>query len=90
MILTKTVKGYGMGLAGEGQNTTHSQKKMGTEALAAVANRVTIPVTESQLEKAEYYKPAADSEEMKYLHERRQALGGSTGGGNSSNSSGSQ
>ena len=76
LILTKTVKGYGMGPAGEGQNTTHSQKKMNMEALDAFAKRFNIPVTDQQIEKAEYYKPAEDSEEMKYMQARREALGG--------------
>ncbi|MFV2004943.1 MAG: pyruvate dehydrogenase (acetyl-transferring), homodimeric type [Gammaproteobacteria bacterium] len=76
LILTKTVKGYGMGEAGEGQNATHSQKKMNMEALSAFAKRFNIPVTEEQIEKAEYYKPAEDSAEMKYMQERRHALGG--------------
>ena len=76
VILTKTVKGYGMGEAGEGQNTTHSQKKMDIEALAAFAKRFNIPLTEEQVEKAEYYKPAEDSPEMQYMNERRKALGG--------------
>ncbi len=76
VILTKTVKGYGMGVAGEGQNTTHSQKKMNIEALSAFAKRFNIPLSNEQIEKAEYYKPAADSPELKYMHERRQALGG--------------
>ncbi len=76
VILTKTVKGYGMGEAGEGQNTTHSQKKMNVEALKAFTRRFDIPLSEEQVEKAEYYRPADDSEEIKYLQERRKALGG--------------
>ncbi len=76
LILTKTVKGYGMGEAGEGQNTTHSQKKMNIDALAAFAKRFNLPLSDEQIEKAEYYKPAEDSAEMQYLHERRKALGG--------------
>ena len=76
VILTKTVKGYGMGEAGEGQNTTHSQKKMNIEALKAFGQRFSIPLSEEQIEKAEYYKPAEDSEEMQYMHKRRKALGG--------------
>ncbi len=76
LILTKTVKGYGMGEAGEGQNTTHSQKKMNMAALDAFAKRFNIPVTQEQIEKAEYYKPAEDSAEMKYMHAQRKALGG--------------
>jgi pyruvate dehydrogenase E1 component len=76
LILTKTVKGYGMGEAGEGQNTTHSQKKMNQEALEAFAKRFNIPVTEEQIENAEYYKPAEDSAEMQYMHAQRKKLGG--------------
>jgi len=76
VILTKTVKGYGMGPAGEGQNTTHSQKKMNIEALKAFAGRFNIPLTDEQIEKAEYYKPAEDSPELQYMHAQRKALGG--------------
>ncbi len=76
VVLTKTVKGYGMGLAGEGQNTTHSQKKMGTEALATFAKRFNIPLTDEQISKAEYYKPAEDSAEMQYMQAQRKKLGG--------------
>ncbi len=76
VILAKTVKGYGMGEAGEGQNITHSQKKMGEAALRHFRDRFNIPIPEDQLASAPYFKPAEDSEEMKYLHERRQALGG--------------
>ena len=76
LILAKTVKGYGMGEAGEGQNITHSQKKMAEDQLAKFAERFDIPVSESQIAGAELYKPADDAPEMKYLHERRKALGG--------------
>ena len=76
VILTKTVKGYGMGEAGEGQNTTHSQKKMNVDALRAFTKRFNIPLTEEQIENAEYYKPEPDSEEIKYMQARRKALGG--------------
>jgi len=76
VILTKTVKGYGMGEAGEGQNTTHSQKKMDADALATFAERFNIPLNDEQIAKAEYYKPAADSEEMQYMHAQRKKLGG--------------
>ena len=76
VILTKTVKGYGMGLAGEGQNITHSQKKMTIDALKAFRQRFDIPLSEEQVENAEYYRPAEDSEEMQYLNDRRKALGG--------------
>jgi len=76
VILTKTVKGYGMGLAGEGQNITHSQKKMDIDALKAFRQRFDIPLSEEQVEKAEYYRPAEDSEEIQYLKNRRKNLGG--------------
>ena len=76
LILAKTVKGYGMGEAGEGQNITHSQKKMAEDQLTKFAERFDIPVSESQIAGAELYKPADDAPEMKYLHERRKALGG--------------
>jgi pyruvate dehydrogenase E1 component len=76
VILAKTVKGYGMGEAGEGQNITHSQKKMGEEALKAFRDRFNIPIPDDQIASAPFYKPAVDSPEMKYLHARREALGG--------------
>ncbi|MDM8547297.1 pyruvate dehydrogenase (acetyl-transferring), homodimeric type [Candidatus Venteria ishoeyi] len=76
VILAKTVKGYGMGIAGEGQNITHQQKKMGMEALTAFRDRFNIPVSDEELPNAPFYKPAEDSPEMQYLHERRKALGG--------------
>jgi len=76
VILAKTVKGYGMGEAGEGQNTTHSQKKLGVDALVRVAERFDIPVTKKDAEELNFYKPAEDSEEITYLKERREALGG--------------
>jgi pyruvate dehydrogenase E1 component len=76
VILAKTVKGYGMGVAGEGQNITHSQKKMGEAALKAFRDRFNIPIGDDIIGSAPFYKPPADSPEMKYMHERRQALGG--------------
>lgn len=76
VILTKTVKGYGMGEAGEGQNTTHSQKKLDAENLLNFRDRFNIPITKEQAENAEYYRPADDSEEMQYLQDRRKELGG--------------
>ena len=76
VILAKTVKGYGMGEAGEGQNVTHSQKKMGEEALKAFRDRFNIPVTDSQISDVPFYRFDEDSEEMKYLRARREALGG--------------
>ncbi len=76
VILAKTVKGYGMGEAGEGQNITHSQKKMGEESLRHFRDRFNIPIPDDQIASAPYFKPPADSAEMRYLHERRAALGG--------------
>jgi len=76
VILAKTVKGYGMGVAGEGMNITHSQKKMGETALRGFRDRFNIPISDDQLNATPFYKPAADSPELKYLQERRAALGG--------------
>ncbi|MCP5301417.1 MAG: pyruvate dehydrogenase (acetyl-transferring), homodimeric type [Chromatiaceae bacterium] len=76
VILAKTVKGYGMGEAGEGQNITHSQKKMGEEALRAFRERFNIPIPDDQISSAPFFKPPADSAEMAYLHKCREALGG--------------
>jgi pyruvate dehydrogenase E1 component len=76
VILAHTVKGYGMGAAGEAQNRTHSQKKMDTEEMKHFRDRFNIPLSDEQVERAEYVKPDPDSEEMQYMHERRKALGG--------------
>ena len=76
VILAKTVKGYGMGVAGEGMNITHSQKKMGEAHLKAFRDRFNIPIPEDRIAAAPFYKPAPDSEELKYLQARREALGG--------------
>ncbi len=76
VILAKTVKGYGMGAAGEGQNITHQQKKMGEDALLAFRDRFNIPLTDEQARNAEYVHPDPESREIKYLQERRAALGG--------------
>ena len=76
IILAKTVKGYGMGAAGEGQNTAHQQKKMDMDAIREFRDRFNIPVSDKNLDDVPFYKPAADSEELEYLQERRKALGG--------------
>ncbi|MFI0400434.1 MAG: pyruvate dehydrogenase (acetyl-transferring), homodimeric type [Thiolinea sp.] len=76
VILAHTVKGYGMGAAGEGQNRTHQQKKLTNEEMIAFKNRFNIPLSDEDAAEAKYYRPADDSEEIKYLHERRKALGG--------------
>ena len=76
VILAKTVKGYGMGKIGEGKNTTHQQKKMDIDSIRQMRDRFNIPVPDDKLEDLPFYKPAPDSPEMKYLLERRAALGG--------------
>lgn len=76
VILTKTVKGYGMGEAGEGQNITHSQKKMGERALKAFRDRFNIPINDEEIAEAPFYKFAEDSEEMQYMRKQREQLGG--------------
>ena len=77
VILAKTVKGYGMGDAGEGQNTTHQQKKMNEDALKAFRNRFGIPISDEVIGQAPFFKPAEDSAEMTYLRTRVAAMGGS-------------
>jgi pyruvate dehydrogenase E1 component len=77
VILAKTVKGYGMGEAGEGQNITHQQKKMGEAALKEFRDRFDLPISDEQLKEIPFLKFAEDSVEMKCLRERRAALGGS-------------
>ena len=76
VILAKTVKGYGMGEAGEGQNITHSQKKMGEDALKAFRDRFNIPISDDDISEAPFYKFAEDSEEMQYMRKSREKLGG--------------
>ncbi|MDD5035206.1 MAG: pyruvate dehydrogenase (acetyl-transferring), homodimeric type, partial [Methylococcaceae bacterium] len=76
VILAKTVKGYGMGRPGEGLMGAHQQKKMDEEALKAFRDRFKIPIPDEQIADAPFYKPAEDSPEIQYLHQRRQALGG--------------
>ncbi len=78
LILAKTIKGYGMGASGEGQNTAHQAKKMDVESLKKFRTRFGIPVTDDQIDSGNlpYYRFPEDSEEMRYLRERRQALGG--------------
>ncbi|EHR71068.1 pyruvate dehydrogenase E1 component, homodimeric type [Burkholderiales bacterium JOSHI_001] len=76
VLLVKTVKGYGMGKAGEGKNTAHQTKKLSDEDIRYMRDRFNIPISDGDLPKIPFYKPADDTPEMKYLHERRQALGG--------------
>ena len=76
VILAKTVKGYGLGEAGEGKNITHQQKKLNEEELEYFRQRFDIPVSSEAVSKINFYLPAPDSEEMKYLRARREAMGG--------------
>jgi pyruvate dehydrogenase E1 component len=76
VILAKTVKGYGMGAAGEGQMIAHQAKKMGLEALKQFRDRFNIPVSDADLPNLPFLKPDENAPEMKYMRERRKALGG--------------
>src|ERR1700751_2630716 len=76
IILAKTIKGYGMGEAGEGKNITHQQKKVNDEELSLFRSRFGIPIPDDELHNAPFYRPADDSAEIKYMHERRKQLGG--------------
>jgi len=76
VILAKTVKGYGLGEAGEGRNIAHQQKKLNEEELLEFRSRFGIPISDEEVAQAPFYRPAEDSIEMKYLRERREALGG--------------
>jgi pyruvate dehydrogenase E1 component len=76
VLLIKTVKGFGMGKAGEGKNNVHQTKKLTDEDIKYMRDRFNIPVPDSELSKIPFYKPADDTPEMRYLHERRKALGG--------------
>ncbi|KUM02230.1 pyruvate dehydrogenase (acetyl-transferring), homodimeric type [Chromobacterium subtsugae] len=76
VILAKTIKGYGMGASGEAKNIAHQAKKMDLESLRNFRDRFGIPVSDEDLPNVPYYLPAEDSPEMKYMRERRAALGG--------------
>jgi pyruvate dehydrogenase E1 component len=76
VILAKTVKGYGMGESGEGQNITHSQKKMGEDSLKAFRDRFNIPISDDDIAEAPFYKFPEDSVEMEYMRQAREKLGG--------------
>ena len=76
VILAKTVKGFGMGESGEGQNITHQQKKLNEDALRAFRTRFNIPLSDDDVARLPFYKPDDDSPEMKYLHARRDEVGG--------------
>ena len=76
VLLIKTVKGFGMGKIGEGKNNVHQTKKLSDEDIKAFRDRFNIPIPDSQLADIPFYRPADDTPEMRYLHERRKALGG--------------
>jgi pyruvate dehydrogenase E1 component len=76
VLLIKTVKGFGMGKIGEGKNTAHQTKKMVDDDVRAFRDRFNIPIPDDKIAELPFYKPADDTPEMRYLHERRQALGG--------------
>jgi pyruvate dehydrogenase E1 component len=76
VILARTIKGYGLGEAGEGKNITHQQKKMNEEELRAFRTRFGVPIADADIAKTPFYRPADDSIEARYMRERRMALGG--------------
>src|SRR6267154_905540 len=76
VIIARTIKGYGLGEAGEGKNITHQQKKMNDEELKAFRTRFGIPISDAEIQDAPCYRPAEDSIEIKYMREKRKALGG--------------
>jgi len=76
VVLAHTIKGYGLGESGEGKNITHQQKKLNEQELKEFRTRFNIPISDDKVAQAPFYKPAEDSVEMQYLHERRKALGG--------------
>jgi pyruvate dehydrogenase E1 component len=76
VVLARTIKGYGLGEAGEGKNITHQQKKMNEDELRAFRTRFGVPVSDADISHTPFYRPAEDSIEIKYLRERRRALGG--------------
>jgi pyruvate dehydrogenase E1 component len=78
VILARTIKGYGLGEAGEGKNVTHQQKKLNEEELREFRTRFAIPLSDEQCDQIPFYRPPEDSEEIRYLRERREALGGYT------------
>jgi pyruvate dehydrogenase E1 component len=76
VILARTIKGYGLGEAGEGKNITHQQKKMNEGDLRLFRTRFGIPISDAEIAEAPFYRPPDDSPELQYLRERRKALGG--------------
>jgi pyruvate dehydrogenase E1 component len=76
VLLVKTVKGFGMGRSGEARNTAHQTKKLDDEAVREMRDRYNIPIPDDKLAEIPFFKPADDAPEIRYLHERRKALGG--------------
>ena len=76
LVLARTIKGYGVGESGEGKNITHQQKKLNEEEIKAFRTRFGIPISDDEVAKAPFYRPAPESAEMKYVQERRAALNG--------------
>jgi pyruvate dehydrogenase E1 component len=76
VILAQTIKGYGLGEAGEGRNITHQQKKLNEQELLVFRSRFGIPLSDEEAKKAPFFRPPDDSEEMQYLKKRREELGG--------------
>jgi pyruvate dehydrogenase E1 component len=76
VILAQTIKGYGLGEAGEGRNVTHSQKKLNQEELRQFRTRFNVPIGDDDLDETPFYRPPEDSPEIQYLHKRREELGG--------------
>jgi pyruvate dehydrogenase E1 component len=78
VILARTIKGYGLGEAGEGKNVTHQQKKLNEDELREFRSRFGIPMSDEDLSEVPFYRPTEDSEEIRYLRAKREALGGYT------------
>ncbi len=76
VILAKTIKGYGLGEAGEGRNITHQQKKLNEQEMEYFCRRFEIPITPERIHEIAFYRPPEDAPEIRYLHERRRELGG--------------
>ncbi|HVL74770.1 MAG TPA: pyruvate dehydrogenase (acetyl-transferring), homodimeric type [Noviherbaspirillum sp.] len=76
VLLVKTIKGFGMGKSGEARNTAHQTKKLDDAAVREMRDRFNIPIPDDKLPEIPFFKPSDDAPEMKYLHERRKALGG--------------
>src|SRR5438105_9876372 len=76
VVLARTIKGYGLGEAGEGKNITHQQKKMNEDELRAFRARFGIPISDEEISEAPFHRPADDSQEVQYIRRQRERLGG--------------